>query len=62
MEVDAGCSDRASSALAAGFSKNTILREVTLLRVPEELVVPMRDTLCANAALTVNVTDATVTL
>ena len=46
---------RASGALAAGFSRNSVLREVTLIRVPRELVASVRETLCTNAALTVTV-------
>ena len=45
---------RASRALAAGFSRNSVLREVTLRRVPKELMASVRGTLCTNAALTVN--------
>ena len=46
---------RASRALAAGFSKNPLLREVELGWVPEELVESVRGTLCTNTALTVKV-------
>ena len=35
VEVNLGLSARASRALAAGFSKNPLLRAVTLLVVPE---------------------------
>ena len=48
-------SARASRALAAGFSRNSVLREVTLRRVPEELMASLRGMLCTNIALTVNV-------
>ena len=48
-------SARASRALAAGFSRNSVLREVILIGVPEELVESVRGTLCANAAISVNV-------
>ena len=48
-------SARASRALAAGFSRNSVLREVTLIMVPKELVASVRETLCTNAALTVTV-------
>ena len=47
----------ASRALAAGFSKNPLLREVELWDVPEELVESVRGTLCTNTALAVNVSD-----
>ena len=55
VEVNLGLSARASRALAAGFSKNPLLRAVTLLVVPEELVESVRGTLRTNAALTVSV-------
>ena len=48
---------RASRALAAGFSKNPLLREVQLWRVPKELVESVRGTLCTNTTLTVSVSD-----
>ena len=48
---------RASRALAAGFSKNPLLREVELRQVPEELVESVRGTLCTNTALAVKVSD-----
>ena len=51
---------RASRALAAGFSRNSSLREVTLHFVPEELVESLRRTLCTNTALTVIVTRPTL--
>ena len=51
---------RASRALAAGFSKNPLLREVELGWVPEELVESVRGTLCTNTTLTVNVSDSFV--
>ena len=52
VEVDVQGSDRASRILAAGFKKNKILREVTLSRVPEELVDSVERTLSMNTALT----------
>ena len=52
MKVDVACSDRVSRILAAGFKKNKILREVTLSRVSEELVVSVERTLSMNTALT----------
>ena len=53
VEVDVWYSDRASHVLAAGFSKNEILREVTLFRVPgKELVDSVERTLNTNTALT----------
>ena len=49
--------DQASHVLAAGFKTNKVLREVTLSRVPEELVDSVKRTLSMNTALTtVNVT------
>ena len=53
VKVDVWGSDRASHVLAAGFKKNKILREVTLSRVPEELVDSVERTLSMNTALTV---------
>ena len=55
VEVNVEYSARASRALAAGFSRNSVLREVKLIRVPKELVQSVRETLCTNAALTVTV-------
>ena len=55
VEVNVEYSARASRALAAGFSRNSVLREVKLIRVPVELVQSVRETLCTNAALTVTV-------
>ena len=55
VEVDVEYSARASRALAAGFSRNSVLREVRLISVPKELVQSVRETLCTNAALTVTV-------
>ena len=52
MEVDVQGSDRASSVLAAGFSKNKVLREVSLTRVPKKLVDSVERTLSMNTALT----------
>ena len=52
VEVDVEFSDRASRVLAAGFRKNTVLREVTLSRVPEKLVESVKRTLSKNTALT----------
>ena len=46
---------RASRALATGFSKNPLLREVELEWVPKDLVESVRGTLCTNTSLTVNV-------
>ena len=46
---------RASRVLAAGFSRNSVLREVTLNGVPEELVESVRETLFQKTVLTVNV-------
>ena len=51
-EVDVQGSDRASHVLAAGFSKNKILREVTLSRVPRMLIDSVERTLSMNTALT----------
>ena len=48
-------SARASRALAAGFSRNSVLREVALICVPDELVKSVRGTLCTNIALTVTI-------
>ena len=55
VKVNMDNSSRASRALAAGFSINPSLREITLLRVPKELVELVSDMLCSNTALTVNV-------
>ena len=52
VEVDVNYSDHANRVLAAGFKKNKILREVTLLRVAEELVDSVERTLSMNTALT----------
>ena len=52
VEVDVNYSDRPSYVLAAGFRKNKTLREVTLSRVPEELVDSVKRTLSMNIALT----------
>ena len=60
VKVDVDYSARASRALAAGFSKNPLLREVELGQVSEELVESVRGTLCTNTTLTVNVSDASV--
>ena len=60
VKVNVDYSARASRALAAGFSKNPLLREVELVRVPEELVESVRGTLCTNTTLTVNVSDSSV--
>ena len=57
VKVDVGSSARASRALAAGFSKNPLLREVELVWVPKELVESVRGTLCTNTALAVKVSD-----
>ena len=53
VEVDADFSDRASRVLAAGFSKNKVVREVTLSCVPEKLVDSVERTLSMNTALRV---------
>ena len=53
--VDVMYSARASRALAAGFSRTSVLRDVMLNSVPEELVASVRGTLCTNTALTVTV-------
>ena len=50
-------SARASRALAAGFSSNSVLREVKLGKISKELVESVRGTLCTNTALTVKVSD-----
>ena len=55
VKVMAMYNARASRALAAGFSRNSVLREVTLWDVPMELVQSLRGTLCTNAALAVTV-------
>ena len=60
VKVNVWDSARASRALAAGFSKNPLLREVELVRVPEELVESVRGTLCTNTALAVNVSVPSV--
>ena len=60
VKVNVDYSARASRALAAGFSKNPLLREVELGQVSEELVESVRGTLCTNTTLTVNVSDASV--
>ena len=52
MKVDVRGSDRASHVLADGFKKNTILREVILSRVSEELADSVERTLSMNTALT----------
>ena len=52
VKMDVAGSDRVSHILADGFKKNKILREVTLLRVPEELVDSVKRTLSMNTALT----------
>ena len=52
VKMDVADSDRVSRILADGFKKNKILREVTLSRVPEELVDSVKKTLGMNTALT----------
>ena len=55
VEVNVRDSDRASRVLAAGFSKNKVLRvvrEVTLSCVPEKLVESVKRTLSMNTTLT----------
>ena len=60
VKVNVEYSARASRALAAGFSKNPLLREVELGQVLEESVESVRGTLCTNTTLTVNVSDSFV--
>ena len=48
-------SARFSITLAAGLARNKILREVQLTEVPEEAKMSVRETLCSNTALTVDV-------
>ena len=55
VEVNVGRSDRLSSALAAGLARNKVLREVQLTEVPEEAKMSVRETLCSNTALNVDV-------
>ena len=55
VEVDVRVSDRFSRALAAGLARNKVLREVQLTRVPEKAKTSVRETLCSNTALTVDV-------
>ena len=55
VEVAVSYRARASRSLAAGFSRNSVLREVTLNGVPKTSVESVRGTLCTNTALTVNV-------
>ena len=60
VEVDVRCSDRDESArfsstLAAGLARNKILREVQLTGVPEEAKMSVREALCSNTALSVDV-------
>ena len=52
VKVEVYFSDQASHVLAAGFKKNKVLREVTLLFVPNELVDSVKKTLSMNTALT----------
>ena len=52
VKVKVWDSDQASCALAAGFRKNEVLREVELTSVPEELVESVKRTLSMNTALT----------
>ena len=52
VEVEKWYSDRASCVLAAGFSKNKVVREVTLSHVPKKLVESVKRTLSMNTALT----------
>ena len=52
VKMDVAGSDRVSRILADGFKENKILREVTLSRVPEELVDSVERTLSMNTALT----------
>lgn len=53
VDVDVANSDKGSRALAAGFCMNTILREVKLTWVPEELVESVRGLLYTNSAFTI---------
>ena len=55
VAVDVDRSDRGARALAAGFVKNEVVREVKLRRVPEKLVESVRGTLSRNTALNVDV-------
>ena len=55
VEVDVDGSGRFSRALAAGLARNKILREVQLKGVPEKAKTSVRETLCSNTALTVDV-------
>ena len=60
VKVDMWGSDRDESArfsraLAAGLARNQILREVQLKAVPEEAKMSVREALCSNTALTVDV-------
>ena len=55
VEVNVDGSARLSRALAAGLARNQILREVQLRRVPEEAKMSVREALCSNTALTVDV-------
>ena len=45
-------SDGASRVMAAGFSKNKVLKEVTLAHVPTTLVDSVKRTLSMNTELT----------
>ena len=60
VKVDVEYRARVSRALAAGFSKNPLLREVELVQVPKELVESVRGTLCTNTAITVKVNDKVI--
>ena len=55
VEVDVRLSDRFRSILAAGLARNKVLREVQLIRVPEEAKMSVREILYSNTALTVDV-------
>ena len=55
VEVNVDGSDRSSSTLAAGLARNKVLREVQLMRVPEEAKMSVMETLYSNTALTVDV-------
>ena len=55
VEVDVLGSDRGARALAAGLARNKVLREVQLKGVSEEAKTSVRETLCSNTALTVDV-------
>ena len=51
VEVAVNFSDGASRVMAAGFSKNKVLKEVTLAHVPTTLVDSVKRTLSMNTEL-----------